>query len=93
MEKFSAKKRIALSDAEDNASGLLNRGDITDLPLLQALFAKVAEAKFLENDIQKLNIKKLINKRKFGSFKNTFVMITGVPEFHFKCRRFILLVQ
>ena len=38
LEKFSANN-FALSDAEDNTSGLLNRGGITDLPLLRALSA------------------------------------------------------
>ena len=30
---------FALSDAEDNTSGLLNRGDIADLPLFRTLLA------------------------------------------------------
>ena len=38
LEKFSANN-FALSDAEDNTSGPLNRGGIADLPLLRALFA------------------------------------------------------
>ena len=38
LEKFSANN-LALSDAEDNTSGLLNRGGIADLPLLRRLFA------------------------------------------------------
>ena len=37
-EKFSANN-IALSDAEDNTSGPLNRGGIADLPLLRTLLA------------------------------------------------------
>ena len=37
-EKFSANN-FALSDAEDNTSGLLNRGGIADLPLLRTLLA------------------------------------------------------
>ena len=37
LEKFSANN-FALSDAEDNTSGLLNRGGI-DLPLLKTLLA------------------------------------------------------
>ena len=37
-EKFSANN-FALSDAEDNTSGPLNRGDIADLPLLRTLLA------------------------------------------------------
>ena len=37
-EKFS-KNNVALSDAEDNTSGQLNRGGIADLSLLSILFA------------------------------------------------------
>ena len=36
LEKFSANN-FALSDAEDNTSGPLNRGIIVDLPLLRTL--------------------------------------------------------
>ena len=38
IEKFSANN-FALSDAENNTSGLLNRGGIADLPLLRTLLA------------------------------------------------------
>ena len=38
LEKFSANN-FALSYAEDNTSGPLNRGGIADLPLLIALLA------------------------------------------------------
>ena len=38
LEKFSANN-FALSDAEDNNSGPLNRGGIGDLPLLRTLLA------------------------------------------------------
>ena len=38
IEKFSANN-FALSDAEDNTSGPLNRGGIADLPLLRTLLA------------------------------------------------------
>ena len=38
FEKFSANN-FALSDAEDNTSGWLNRGGIADLPLLRTLLA------------------------------------------------------
>ena len=37
-EKFSANN-FALSDAKDNPSGPLNKGGITDLPLLRTLLA------------------------------------------------------
>ena len=38
LVKFSANN-FALSDAEDNTSGPLNRGGIADLPLLRTLLA------------------------------------------------------
>ena len=38
LETFSANN-FALSDAEDNTSGPLNRGGIADLPLLRTLLA------------------------------------------------------
>ena len=38
LEKFSANY-FALSDAEDNTSGPLNRGGTADLPLLRTLLA------------------------------------------------------
>ena len=38
IEKFSANN-FALSDAEDNTSGLLNSGGIADLPLWRTLLA------------------------------------------------------
>ena len=38
LEKFSANN-FALSDAEDNTSGPLNRGGIVDSPLLRTLLA------------------------------------------------------
>ena len=38
LEKFSANN-FALSDAEENTSGSLNRGGIADLPLLRTLLA------------------------------------------------------
>ena len=38
LEKCSGKN-FALSDAEDNTSGLLTRGGIADLPLLRTILA------------------------------------------------------
>ena len=38
LENFLANS-FALSDAEDNTSGLLNRGGVADLPLLRTLLA------------------------------------------------------
>ena len=50
FEKFLVNN-FALSDAEDNTSGLLNRGGIADLPLSRALLAihqKSLESSFWE---------------------------------------------
>ena len=50
LEKFSGNN-FALSDAEDNTSGPLNRGGIADLPLLQTQLAirqKSGEPSFWE---------------------------------------------
>ena len=50
LEKFLANN-FALSDAEDNTSGPLNRGGIADLPLLRTLLAicqKSREPSFYE---------------------------------------------
>ena len=50
LEKFSANN-FALSDAEDNTSGPLNRGGIADLSLLRTLLAicqKSRERRFWE---------------------------------------------
>ena len=38
LEKFSVNN-FALTDMEDNTSGLLNRGGIADFPLLRTLLA------------------------------------------------------
>ena len=79
LEKFLANN-FALSDAEDNTSGPLNRGGIADLPLL---------CKFLESN----RLFCFISTCKFGSFKNPFATITSLSELYFRFRRFILLVQ
>ena len=50
LEKFLANN-FALSDAEDNRSGPLNRGGVADLPLLRTLLAirqKSLEPRFWE---------------------------------------------
>ena len=46
MHRKIFSKQLALSDAESNTSGLLNRGGIADLPMLR----KVTRAKFLGSD-------------------------------------------
>ena len=91
LEKFLANN-FALSNAEDNTSGPLNRGGIADLPLLRTLLAilpKVPRAKFLGSD----GLFCFSSVCKFGSFKNPFATITSLSELYFRFRRFILLVQ
>ena len=83
---------FALSDAEDNNSGLLNRGvnsrftffenTISNLPI-------VLRAKFLGSNGPFC----FSSICKFGCFKNPFAMITRRSELYFRFRRFILLVE
>ena len=77
FQKFSANN-FALSDAEDNTSGPLNRGGIADLPLLRTLLAirQVSRAKFLRSN----GLFCFIWMCKFGSFKNPFPIITRLSE-------------
>ena len=44
LEKFSANS-FALSDAEDNISGPLNRGGIANLPLLRTLLVTLQKSR------------------------------------------------
>ena len=77
LEKFSANN-LALSDAEDNTSGLLNRRGIADLPLLRTILAicqKSQKPSFWEV------IDCFISICNFGSFKNPSAMITSLSEF------------
>ena len=90
LEKFLANN-FALSDAEDNTSGPLNRGGIADLPLLRPLLVirqNYQEPSFWVSDRLFL----FISICKFGSFKNPFATITSLSELYFRFR-FILLVQ
>ena len=86
LEKFAANT-FALSDAEGNTSGLLNRGGtfventIGNLP-------KVSRAKLLGSD----GLFCFSSICKFGSFKNPFVTIASLCEFYFRFRSFILLI-
>ena len=86
LEKFLANN-FALSDAEDNTSGPLNRGGIADLPLLRTLLAicKSPRAKFLGSD----GLSCFSSVCKFGSFKNPLATITSLCELG----RYIPLVQ
>ena len=90
LENFLANN-FALSDAEDNTSGPLNRGGMADLPLLRPLLVirqNYQEPSFWVSDRLFL----FISICKLGSFKNPFATITSLSELYFRFR-FILLVQ
>ena len=79
LEKFLANN-FALSDAEDNTPGSLNRQGIADLPLLRTLLAihqKVPRAKFLRSG----GLFCFISTCKFVSFKNPFATITSLSVY------------
>ena len=78
-EKFSANN-FALSDAEDNTCGPLNRGGIADLPLLRTLLAICQKSR--EPSFWKV----------MDSF-DSFAMITSLSELYVRIRRFFSLVQ
>ena len=91
LEKFSANN-FALSDAEDNTSGPLNRGGIADLkPVLRTLLA--IRQKSQESSFWELMDSCFNSISKFGSFKNPLAMITSLSEVYFRLRKFILLIQ
>ena len=90
LEKFLANN-FALSDAEDNTSGLLNRGGIADLPLLRTLLA--IHQKSRELSFWEVMDSCFSSICKFSSFKKLFATITSLSELYFRFRRFILLVQ
>ena len=90
LEKFFANN-FALPDAEDNNSGLLNRGGIADLPLLRPLLAICQKSR--EPRYWGLMDSCFISILNFGSFKNPFTKITSLSELSFKIKKFILLVQ
>ena len=90
LEMFLANN-FALSDAEDNTSSPLNRGDIADLPLLRTLLAICPKSR--ELSLWEVMDFCFSRKSKFGSFKNSFAMITSLSGLYFRFRRFILLFQ
>ena len=74
---------FALSDAEDNTSGPLNRWGIGELPLLNIDNSpKVPRAKFLGTD----ELFCFISICKFDGFKNPFATITSLSELYFRWR-------
>ena len=92
LVKFFAKD-FALSDAEDNTFVPLNKGVIADLFIFVentiSNSPNLPSAKFLGSN----KLVCFISICKFGSFKNSFLMITSLSEVYFRFRSFILLVQ
>ena len=91
LEKILANN-FALSDAEDNTSGPLNRGGIADLPLLRTLLAirqKSREPSFWEV----MDSFVLVAYASLAVSRTLFAAITSLSELYFRFRRFILLVQ
>ena len=83
---------FVLSVVEGGTSGPLERGDNSRFSIDVNTISnspKVKGAKFLGSD----RLFCFISICKFGSFENPFATITSLPEFLFRCRRFILLVQ
>ena len=90
LEKFSANN-YALSDAEGNTSGPLNRESIADLSLLRTLLA--IHQKSREPSFRKVMDSFFMSMCKFSSSKKPFATITSLSELYFRFRRFIFLVQ
>ena len=90
LETFSANN-FALSDAEDNNSGLLNKGSIVDSLLLRTLLAFCQKSK--EPSFWKVMDSSFISICESGSFKNPFARIINLPEVYVGFRRFTLWVQ
>ena len=89
LQNFLANN-FALSNAEDNTSGPLNRGGIynrfTFLENTISNSPEVLRAKFLGSD----GLVCFIRICKFGSFRKPFATITRLSELCFRFRRFIL---
>ena len=89
LEKFSANN-FALSDAEDNTSGPLNRGGIADLPLLRTLLA--IHQKSWEPSFWKVMDSFVLLAYASFAASRTFLQQLLVC-LNFRIRRFILLLQ
>ena len=83
LGKFLANN-FALSDAEDNTSGPLNRGGITFVENTISKLPKVPRAKFLGTD----GLFCFSSVCKFGSFKNSFATITSLSEVYLYIHQF-----
>ena len=91
LERFLANY-FALSDAEDNLCGPLNReGIYSRFTIVAKTFSNLPNlprTKFLGSD-GRFSFSSIC---KFGSFKNPFAKTTRLTELSFRFRRFILLV-
>ena len=81
LQKFSANN-FALSDAEDNTSGLYSRFTFAESTIGSS--PKLPRARFLESD----GLFCFISVCNFGSFKNPFATIASLSELYFRFRRF-----
>ena len=91
LEKFLANN-FALSEAEDNTSGPLNRGGIADLPLLRTLLAicqKSREPSFWEV----MDSFVLVAYASLAASRTLQQRLLACLNFILDFRRFILLVQ
>ena len=90
LEKFSANN-FALSNAEDNTSGPLNRGRLADLPLLKTLLTirqKSREPSFWEV----MDYFVLLAYASLAASRTLLQELLACLNFTLKSRRFILLV-
>ena len=90
LEKFSAHN-FALSNAEDNTSGPLNRGRLADLPLLKTLLTirqKSRKPSFWEV----MDSFVLLAYARLAASRTLLQQLPACLNFTLKSRRFILLV-
>ena len=83
LEKFLTNN-FALSDDEDNTSGLLNREDIADLALLRIFLAICAKS---------LDTFDLLGYEIFAASRTLLQQLLDCLNFNLRFRRFILLMQ
>ena len=88
LEKFLTNN-LHLSDTENNTSGPLHRGGISNLPLLRTLLA-------IHQKSRKPSFSKVMNSFVLVAYTSLAVSIaeiTSLSELYFRLRIFILLVQ
>ena len=88
LEKFLTNN-LDLSDTENNTSGPLHRGGISNLPLLRTLLA-------IHQKSRKPSFSKVMNSFVLVAYTSLAVSIaeiTSLSELYFRLRIFILLVQ